>query len=528
MAAAAPAAARRRAGRRTAAALAASATLALLATTTTLLLATIPLPALAQPSDSAPEPAEWADYRDGLKNLRTAEGEPVADALGSMLDWKFSIPLEAARRGMAFIGPNQRLRRVAAQMLAGRATNVMVLGGSISTGAVASRKDDANDPNDVWHMIERYFEKRVSPRVNFTNEARSATKSSVTSMCLDKFLPASKPADLIFVEFLANDGSEMDSKITQAEKARSYERFLRKLLRRSGAPAVVLLQMLVNEMSYPPEGMFGKSKRPFYSTPEDVYGNLAQYYGTPSLSFRNAMWQYGDNGRGGKSWGDIMGPDRLHPSDLGHKAMADLVVYLLQQTAVDLALHPASREDVVASMPPPMYGGNEAGAASMAVCAQGKQLEPLLSVTDGWTGPVDEPSGFKYPTYGWETSSAGKPLVLDVDTDAGGGRAATVTIGYTAAKSGYADAIISCGGGCTCEEARVSGSLTYDQVVSFLKTVTPTPSKSCQVKVTQAPGSSGKVRVTGVVVTADPGDVSGRVGETKYLAWLSGDKWASR
>lgn len=501
--------------------------LALAAAASAMVLLLAPSIALAQPSDSGPEPAEWDSYRSGLQNMQTASGGSVADALGKMLDWKFSIPLEAARRGMAFIGPNQRLRRVAAQMLAGRPTNVLVLGGSISTGAVASRKDDANDPNDVWDMVGRYFQGSVSRRVNFTNEARSATKSSITSLCLNKFLPETATTDLIFVEFLANDGSEMDSKISSAEKARSYERFLRKLLRRSGAPAVVLLQMLVNEQAYPPEGMFGKSKRPFYSTPEDVYGNLAQYYGTPALSFRNALWQFGDNGRGGKQWSDFMGPDRLHPSDLGHKAMADLVVYLLQQTAVDLALHPATRADVVSTMPPPMYGGNEAGAANLAVCAQGRQLEPLLSVTDGWTGPVDEPAGFKYPTYGWETSQAGKPLVIDVNTDAGGGRSAGVTIGYTAAGKGYADAVISCAGGCTCEEARVSGTLSYDQVVTFLKTIQPTPSSKCQVQVMQAPGSSGKVRVTGVVVSADPGDVSGRVGETKYLAWLSGDSWAS-
>jgi len=512
-----------RRGRRAAAALAAAAAALAVAALCG------PLLAAAQPSDSGPEPAEWTDYRAGLKGLKTAQGDTVAEALGSMLDWRFSVPLEAARRGLAFVGPNQRLRRVAAQMLAGRSTQVVVLGGSISTGAVASRKDDDDDPNDVWQMVQRYLEKAVSPKVNFTNEARSATKSSVTSLCLDKFLPATKSADLIFVEFLANDGSEMDAKIgSGAEKARSYERLLRKLLRRAGAPAVVLVQMLVNEMAYPPEGMFGKPKRPFYSTPEDVYGNLAQYYGAPSLSFRNAMWQYGDNGRGGKTWADFMGPDRLHPSDLGHKAIADLVVFLLQQTAVDLALHPASRDDVVASMPPPMYGDNEAGASSLAVCAQGRQLGPLLAVTDGWTGPVDEPAGFfKYPTYGWETTEAGKPLVIDVNTDAGGGKSAGVTIAYTAGGEGYADAVISCGGGCACEEARVSGALTYDQVVTFLQTVMPTPSATCQVRVQQAPGSSGKVRVTGVVVSADPGDVSGRVGETKYLAWLSGDSWAS-
>ena len=44
--------------------------------------------------------------------------------------------------------------------------------------------------------------------------------------------------------------------------------------------------MLVSEMAYPPGGMGGKAKRAFYSTPEDTYGNLAQYYDIPAVSFR--------------------------------------------------------------------------------------------------------------------------------------------------------------------------------------------------------------------------------------------------
>jgi hypothetical protein len=44
--------------------------------------------------------------------------------------------------------------------------------------------------------------------------------------------------------------------------------------------------MLVSEMAYPPEGKNGKPKRGFYSTPEDTYGNLAQYYDIPTVSFR--------------------------------------------------------------------------------------------------------------------------------------------------------------------------------------------------------------------------------------------------
>jgi hypothetical protein len=80
--------------------------------------------------------------------------------------------------------------------------------------------------------------------------------------------------------------------------------------------------MLPNEMAYPPEGLFGKNKRNFAASPEDNYNNLAQYYDIPALSFRNAVYQLGDNGQMGKTWADFMGADRLHPNDLGHKVRA--------------------------------------------------------------------------------------------------------------------------------------------------------------------------------------------------------------
>jgi hypothetical protein len=60
------------------------------------------------------------------------------------------------------------------------------------------------------------------------------------------------------------------------------------------------------------------------------------------------------------SWDDFMGPDRLHPNDRGHQLMADMVIYLLQQTAVDLLLRPVTLAEVAASrapLPPPMYDG---------------------------------------------------------------------------------------------------------------------------------------------------------------------------
>jgi hypothetical protein len=47
----------------------------------------------------------------------------------------------------------------------------------------------------------------------------------------------------VFVEFIANDGSEMDLSYTENQKARFFERFLRKILQKPSAPAVVMMQV---------------------------------------------------------------------------------------------------------------------------------------------------------------------------------------------------------------------------------------------------------------------------------------------
>lgn len=161
-----------------------------------------------------------------------------------------------------------------------------VLGGSISTGAVASRKMAKENPNDIWSMVRIYMQRNINGDLVFSNNARSATKSYITSLCLDKFLDSTQ--DLVFVEFIANDGSEMDVNYTDNQKARFFERFLRKILRKPSAPAVVMMQFFVNEMTYPKGGQDGKPKRPYMASPEDTYYNLAQYYDIPTLSFRCA------------------------------------------------------------------------------------------------------------------------------------------------------------------------------------------------------------------------------------------------
>eukprot|EP00882_Tetradesmus_deserticola_P001006 GHRQ01001089.1.p1 GENE.GHRQ01001089.1~~GHRQ01001089.1.p1 ORF type:complete len:504 (+),score=200.63 GHRQ01001089.1:225-1736(+) len=478
------------------------------------------------------EPAEYATYRSNLASMLVPGADAtVGQALGDALTgWEYTLPLEFVRKGQAYMGPSTRLRRVMSDLMAGKPVSVTVLGGSISTGAVASRKQASTDPNDLWSLVRIYMQKNLDDSISFSNNARSATRSYITSLCLEKFLD--ETSDLVFVEFIANDGSEMDLSYTDNQKARFFERFLRNILKKPRAPAVVMMQFMVNEMAFPPEGQDGKPKRGYMATPEDTYYNLAQYYDIPTLSFRYATYLLGESGSlPGFDWATLMGPDRLHPADKGHKVAADLVVYMLQQTLVDLKVHPAGAAEaasLTAPLPPPMYDGNEVGT-TQPICAMGKNMTKFIVSDPSWREQQSS-ENLVYPTDGYETTSPSQPLTLEVDTTSPDGRPVTVFFLYTRAETGIGSALITCANGCQCGPEYLDGSLTYDQVVTFIDSITPTAAPACHINIALAANSTSgsKLRISGMAVTSDPGSLTtARIGEDKYMAWLLGDNWAA-
>ncbi len=84
-----------------------------------------------------------------------------------------------------------------------------------------------------------------------------------------------------------------------------------------------------------------------------------------SSTFRLAVFR----GAPGFNYSDIMrgheeDEDYLHPGDLGHHIMADLAVWLFQQTAIDLLIRPWSDEEeqmLEEGLPKPMYKGENQG-----------------------------------------------------------------------------------------------------------------------------------------------------------------------
>jgi hypothetical protein len=76
----------------------------------------------------------------------------------------------------------------------------------------------------------------------------------------------------------------------------------------------------------------------------------------------------------------------------------------------------------------------------------------------------------------------------------------------------------------------MDGSLTYNQVVTFINSVTPSAAPKCHLNIQLTPDSpaGSKLRITGMAVTSDPGSLNNaRIGEDKYMAWLLGENWAA-
>lgn len=86
-----------------------------------------------------------------------------------------------------------------------------------------------------------------------------------------------------------------------------------------------------------------------------------------------------------------------------------------------------------------------------------------------------------------------------------------------------------CDNGCTCPPQYQDGSLTYDQVVVFIDTINPSGAPECHINfaLTSNSTAGSKLRVSGIAVNGDSGDIQGRIGEEKYMAWLTGTNWAA-
>ncbi|PNH04489.1 hypothetical protein TSOC_009317, partial [Tetrabaena socialis] len=178
------------------------------------------------------------------------------------------------------------------------------------------------------------------------NGCKAATPSSYMVMCLD--LSVAPNVDLVLVEYNVND--QFYDSILQNPSAKDLERLLRRILALPGRPAVVLVQVPRQE----------NTTLPYHFSSEDVEGALAHYYDLSYLSLRAALYPLATLKRDVRFPWDHMIVEDGHLGNSGHRMVADMIVYLLQEAYLAMLIEQHEFDDKDGDMrelPPPMYTG---------------------------------------------------------------------------------------------------------------------------------------------------------------------------
>ncbi|GBF91597.1 hypothetical protein Rsub_04337 [Raphidocelis subcapitata] len=346
--------------------------------------------ATARAALSAAQGDQWASY---VKELSSAEvgTKSLSTSLSKVLSHTYSTPLPAVLSSNSYTGANARLRRIVADLMAGRAVTVAAVGGLATNGT------DASEPgrSDYLARFVTYLE-RAFPTANITAVRSSAgvAPSAVVAACGDQFLPQN--ADIVLLELTANDAATMDSSIVNPMQPKAYELLLRRALKAPRQPAVVLTQTMGPGM--------GNATKPFFMTPESPhYAAVAGYYNVPTVSMRNALWASGERTQDGKMATLAVARDGATPTDDGHAAIADALVFLIQATAADLQLLPygdwdgRSQDGDVPQKT--MYGGLDAPKKVLTAATCSWVRNATVSPSGGCPTEVNDMCKLNYTSY---------------------------------------------------------------------------------------------------------------------------------
>ncbi|GIM07262.1 hypothetical protein Vretimale_11457, partial [Volvox reticuliferus] len=387
-------------------------------------------------------------------------------------------------------------------------------------------------------MIEAFPSSRITAR----NGAVPATPSSYMVMCLEQSVDPD--VDLVLVEYSLNDGYA--DCIVDNDSTKPMERLLRRLLALPGKPAVIMMQVPMYGIAMEPDN---PQHREFYFTNEDVDAALAHYYDVPYLSLRTALYRLAALDRvPGWSWREMFRD--FHPGDAGSHVMADLVVHLLQVTAVELVMsYPWSADDArepLRPLPPPMFPGNTSPDSPM--CVVGEGFPPLVTESRGFTFLNEAGNTTNTATITTaithSSSSSGAPpsvtqprmkpkwgfvanwlhpetqpqprLVVQLDTR----RPAALVppeaqvplfVLHLRSYQHMGRAEISCVSGCSCTPILVDAHITEHVSQTYLARLNVTQAAVCEVAVTvlrETSSGQRKFKVSGVVVSETGGDVT--------------------
>ena len=346
-------------------------------------------------------------------------------------------------KGVAYEGSGAALRQVLRILHSGGPVTLSALGGSVTRGhgGPPGAGDRATGHVGSWsRLVFDYISRRWPHEEHlYVNGAVPATGSQHFATCLKYHVHAN--SNLVLLEFAVNDGGSGPS------GPEGVVRRIRASATTNTGPAILFV-------SYH-DGWFGAQGAGHgdvwlprvFDQPEEAFTATAQWYDTASLSMRNALMADDLRNVPGFNYAEFSSGWN-HPNEVGHKMMADLVVYLLNRTSAAMDRGDAPPDDdqlpPATWLPPPLVDGNLVETVE-PTCHFGEDLAKLVVSNVGWSYiPDTEKPGFMANTSG---------SVLDLEV---GAVSRVVVISHLRSWApDMGGANISCVSGCECEGVEV-------------------------------------------------------------------------
>lgn len=204
-----------------------------------------------------------------------------------------------AEKGFVNLGNLSRVEKVMKKALSGESITVGMIGGSITQGALSSNPETCY----AYLVYQWWAETFKNTTVKYVNGGIGGTTSQFGVARVESDLLKYNP-DFIIVEYSVNDSRNDLFKET-------YEGLVRKILLHSNEPALFIL----NNVQYN-DGV----------NAQEIHNEIGRGYSLPIVSVKDSLYAEVKAGRINAS--DLT-PDDLHPNDLGHRLVADMVIYAL-------------------------------------------------------------------------------------------------------------------------------------------------------------------------------------------------------
>ena len=197
-------------------------------------------------------------------------------------------------RALLSEGNTSRLAAAMEKAKNGESITVAAIGGSITQGTAASSTNSCY----ASKFFSWWQEKFPECEVNTVNAGIGGTDSYLGVHRADEQLLSYNP-EVVVIEFSVNDTDKTMNKY-------SYDSLVRKVLSAENEPAVILLFTTQED---------GTSL-------QDVHKEIGKAYDLPMISYREAG--YPEVAAGTINWKDIS-PDNIHPNDIGHGIIGQLL-----------------------------------------------------------------------------------------------------------------------------------------------------------------------------------------------------------